>query len=139
MTRNPGKQDGDRLQPQHPHTLVWLDIPVTDLDRAIAFYSQVLSRPLDDYRPGQPMAVFHSPGGAVSAALLKTEDALPGAEGPLPYLNCAGRLKQAVSQVRLNGGRVVRDIHGMEPFGQRAIVIDSEGNRVALHSPEPSA
>lgn len=127
------------MQSQRIHTLVWLDIPVENLDRAMTFYSQVLDWSLVDYRPAQPMAVFHSRGGAVSAALMKTEDTPPAIGGPLPYFNCAGRLKLAVSHVRANGGRVVRDIHGMEPFGHRAIVVDSEGNRIALHSPELDA
>lgn len=124
------------MLPQRSHTLVWLDIPVRDLDRAIGFYTQVLDWPLDDQRPRQPLAVFRHPGGSVSAALLETDSDATGAQGPLPYLNCAGRLERAVSRVRLNGGTVVRDIHGMAPFGYRAIVLDSEGNRIALHSPE---
>lgn len=124
------------MQRERAHSLVWLDIPVRDLDRAMAFYNQILDWPIVDYRPHQPMAVLRTAGGAVSAALIKLEDALPGAEGPLPYFNCSNRLEHAVSRVRPSGGQVVREIHGLEPFGFRAIVIDSEGNRIALHSPE---
>lgn len=118
------------------HTLVWLDIPVQDLDRALAFYSQVLNWPLDDYRPNQPMAVFRHPAGSVSCALLEKPEETGRGRGPLPYFNCAGRLTQALGQVRLHGGEVVQDVQSILPFGFRAIVLDSEGNRIALHSPE---
>ncbi len=118
------------------HTLVWLDIPVQNLNRALAFYSQVLNWPLDDYRPNQPMAVFRHPAGSVSCALLEKPEETGQGRGPLPYFNCAGRLADAVSRVRLNGGEVVQEIQSIHPFGSRAIVLDTEGNRIALHSPE---
>ncbi|GGX63177.1 VOC family protein [Saccharospirillum salsuginis] len=117
------------------HTLVWMDIPVADLDRALTFYRQVLNRTLDDYRPNNPMAVVRSPGG-VSCALIEKPSETGQGYGPLPYFNCAGRLDQALSQAKLNGGRILQDIQSIEPYGYRAIVLDSEGNRIALHSPE---
>jgi predicted enzyme related to lactoylglutathione lyase len=50
------------------------------------------------------------------------------------YLNASGRLDEAVAAVPMNGGSVIKSKHAIGPFGFRAIVIDSEGNRVALHS-----
>jgi len=124
------------MAPNSAHTLVWMDIPVEDLDRARMFYGQVLNQAVDDYRPDNPMAVVRSPGGTVSCALIEKPSETGQGKGPLPYFNCAGRLEQAVSQVRLNGGHVLQDIQSIEPYGFRAIVLDSEGNRIALHSPE---
>lgn len=121
---------------QRMHTLVWLDIPVQDLDRATAFYQQVLDWPMDDYRPGNPMAVFRHPADGVSCALIEKPDDTGQGRGPLPYLNCAGRLDQAVSRVNLNGGEVLDAVRSIQPYGYRAIALDSEGNRIALHSPE---
>ena len=122
---------------RHPtHTLVWMDIPVEDLDRALTFYRHVLNGPLDDYRPDNPMAVIRSPAGSVSCALIEKPSETGLGRGPLPYFNCAGRLDQALSQAKLNGGRILQDIQSIEPYGYRAIVLDSEGNRIALHSPE---
>jgi predicted enzyme related to lactoylglutathione lyase len=39
-----------------------------------------------------------------------------------------------VSKVASNGGTVRQDVHVIGPHGRRAIVLDSEGNQVALHS-----
>ena len=61
----------------------------------------------------------------------------PGGEstgGPLLYLNANGRLDQAVAAAAANGGKVVEPKHQIGPHGYRAIVLDSEGNRIALHS-----
>ena len=49
-------------------------------------------------------------------------------------LNASGRLDEAVAAVPVNGGSVIKPKHAIGPFGFRAIILDSEGNRVALHS-----
>jgi predicted enzyme related to lactoylglutathione lyase len=50
------------------------------------------------------------------------------------YLNANGRLDDAIAAVMANGGKVIKPKHPIGPFGFRAVIIDSEGNRVALHS-----
>jgi predicted enzyme related to lactoylglutathione lyase len=50
------------------------------------------------------------------------------------YLNCNGRLDEAIAAAAVNGGTVTQPKHQIGPFGFRAIILDSEGNRVALHS-----
>jgi predicted enzyme related to lactoylglutathione lyase len=52
----------------------------------------------------------------------------------LLYLNADGRIHEAVKLAEANGGVVKEPIHPIGPNGFRAIIIDSEGNRVALHS-----
>jgi predicted enzyme related to lactoylglutathione lyase len=54
--------------------------------------------------------------------------------GVLLYLGVEGRLRDAVVQVRAHGGEVLEDVHPIGPHGHRALVRDSEGNRIALHS-----
>jgi hypothetical protein len=62
-------------------------------------------------------------------------DNAPSKTGPLIYLNAEGRLPQAVRAAVDHGGKVLQAIHQIGPHGLRAIVLDSEGNRVALHAP----
>jgi hypothetical protein len=33
-----------------------------------------------------------------------------------------------------NGGKVIEDTHAIGPHGFRALLVDSEGNRIAVHS-----
>ena len=118
------------------HRIVWVDIPVTDLDRAIAFYGAVLGMPVSRQEgPGFSFGLLPHEGQDVGGCLVPaTGDAAPSGQGPLVYLNADGRLRPAVAAVAAHGGRVVQDVHPIGPHGYRAIVIDSEGNRVALHA-----
>jgi predicted enzyme related to lactoylglutathione lyase len=50
------------------------------------------------------------------------------------YFNANGRIKDAVDQAEKNGGKVIEPVHSIGPHGYRAILLDSEGNRIALHS-----
>ena len=115
--------------------IVWVDIPVLDLDRAIRFYSAVIGAQVEKQEyPG--MAIGSIPHKDVEAAgCLYLSDAVkPSAEGPLVYLNVHGRIDEAVEAVEPSGGRVLQPVESIGPFGFRAIFLDTEGNRMALHS-----
>ncbi len=115
--------------------VVWVDIPVVDLDRAIRFYSAVLGAPVkrEDF-PGMSIGLLPHEGQDVGGCLHKSDDVKPSDQGPLIYLNAQGRLDQAVAAVPANGGKVLKPRHQIGPYGFRAVILDSEGNRVALHS-----
>jgi uncharacterized protein len=119
------------------HSFVWVDIPVHDLDRAIRFYSAVLDGPVTrEGGPGFAFGVFsHSQDDVGGCLYTPDDDNAPCERGPLVYFNTDGRLGEAVRAVAANGGRIVQAMHQIGPHGYRAIVLDSEGNRVALHSP----
>jgi predicted enzyme related to lactoylglutathione lyase len=114
------------------NTLLWVDIPVLDLDRAIAFYQSLFQLEARDFRPETPTATLQFSGQGSGISLIQTTDIQTGSI--TPYLNCNSRLDEALAQVKLNGGKVLQDKHSMEPFGFRAVILDSEGNRLALHS-----
>ena len=119
------------------HRIVWVDIPVVDLDRAIAFYSAVIGDSVS--KEGGPGFVFgllpHSESDVGGCLYTPSDDNAPSKVGPLVYLNADGRLEQAVEAVTRHGGQVLQPIHPIGPHGWRAVVIDSEGNKIALHSP----
>jgi predicted enzyme related to lactoylglutathione lyase len=112
---------------------VWFDIPVADLDRAAAFYQAVLGVGVKKEAFGNMSfcVIDHRDGNGGCLVLNKEEIA---AGGVLLYLNVDGRIGDAISNVVPNGGSVVQDTHPIGPHGFRAVVLDSEGNRVALHS-----
>ena len=118
------------------HRFVWVDIPVLDLDRAIAFYAKVLATGVT--REGGPGFTFgllaHSGSDVAGCLVVADGDNAPSPRGPLVYLNVDGRIADAERAVAAAGGRVVQATHAIGPHGYRAIVVDSEGNRVALHS-----
>ena len=116
--------------------IVWFDVPVTDLDRAIRFYTAVLGGPVhkEDVQ-GIKFAVLPHKENEVSGCLTPgSEDSKPSLHGPLLYFNCQGRLDQALGAVESNGGKILQAKHPIGAYGFRATVLDSEGNRIALHS-----
>jgi predicted enzyme related to lactoylglutathione lyase len=116
--------------------VVWFDVPVKDLDRAIRFYSAVLGCRIEkeEAAPGMFLGVLPHEGEAIGGCLVIPRDNSPSDHGVLVYLNCDGRLNEAVEAVGAHGGIVLEAVHSIGPYGSRAVVKDSEGNRVALHS-----
>jgi predicted enzyme related to lactoylglutathione lyase len=114
--------------------VVWVDIPVADLDRAAKFYQAVLNCPIHqeafgDFKLG---VIDHADGNG--GCLVVEPDAVAGKSGVLIYLNVNGRIRDAIAKGESHGGKIVQAIHNIGPHGYRAIILDSEGNRVALHS-----
>ena len=114
--------------------LVWFDIPVADLDRAAAFYRAVLGLEVQREKFGdyEFCVLDHRDGNG--GCLVKEPTQITGTGGILCYLNANGRIRDAVAQVAKRGGKVLEPVHAIGPHGFRAVVLDSEGNRLALHS-----
>jgi predicted enzyme related to lactoylglutathione lyase len=121
-------------------TLCWTDIPVTNLDRAIKFYAAVLGRDVKRMSEGgmQYGLLPHEEQNASGCLIVRSDsggdDNRPSPNGPLIYLSVEGRLDNAVKAARDNDGKVLQARQPIGPHGFRAVVIDSEGNRIALHS-----
>lgn len=119
---------------QTSNRAVWFDIPVVDLDRAIAFYRGVLAIGVDKAEfDGFSFGVLEHKDGN-GGCLVPKPDEVIGDKGLLLYLNTEGRIRAAVTMVKELGGEVLEAIHSIGPHGFRAIILDSEGNRIVLHS-----
>ncbi|MHC4380919.1 MAG: VOC family protein [Planctomycetota bacterium] len=116
------------------HRAVWFDIPVADLERSVAFYRAVLGIEvtLESYEGISFGVLEHGEGNGGCLVPQKEEIARDG--GVLLYLNTNGRIREAVEQALVLGGELLEDVHAIGPHGFRALVRDSEGNRIALHS-----
>ncbi len=118
-----------------PNRIVWVDIPVLSLDRAIRFYSAILGSPVEKQEyPGMAIGLMAHKDGEAAGCLYLSPTVKPSADGPLVYLNVHGRLAEALEAVEPLGGKILEPKETITPFGFRAIVLDTEGNRVALHS-----
>jgi uncharacterized protein len=122
------------------NTLCWTDIPVTNLDRAVKFYSAVLGQEVSKFsEQGLEYGLLPHEEQSASGCLCVGSDSAgsdnkPSQNGPLIYLSVEGRLDDAAKAVASNGGKVLQEKHQIGPHGFRAVVVDSEGNRLALHS-----
>lgn len=123
------------------HAIDWFEIPCADIDRAQAFYEQVLDRRLEreNYSgPGMSMAVFPAAGGAqaVRGALMAGPGtASPAESGTVIYLNADPSLADALKRAQAAGGQIRMPLTALpDGMGLIAHIVDSEGNRVGLHA-----
>jgi len=118
----------------------WFEIPVTDMERAIKFYEKVFDFKLDRNTMGPlDMAWFPwIPDGLGSGgSLVHFPNAYkPSNDGVLVYFTAhSGDLANELSRVAEAGGKVLQvKTLISEEHGYMALIIDSEGNRIALHS-----
>ena len=113
---------------------VWFDIPVADLERANVFYRAVLACGVDteDFDGFKFSVLEHKQGNG--GCLVPRPEEISADKGLLLYLNVNGRIRDAVAKAGELGGKLLEDVHPIGPHGFRSLVLDSEGNRIALHS-----
>jgi predicted enzyme related to lactoylglutathione lyase len=117
------------------HAINWFEIFVADLDRATRFYETMLGTQLRrEVFGGTPMAIFAGGQESVKGALVQDPKRKPSAEGPLVYLNAEGKLDAALGRVASARGTVLLPKTDIGDPGFIAVVQDSEGNRIGLHS-----
>jgi predicted enzyme related to lactoylglutathione lyase len=119
------------------NTLNWFEIPVTDFERAKKFYETVFDMKMSkmDFG-GFTMGMFPSEpnNGKLSGAIVHGEYYKPSMEGALVYLNGNPDLQEALDRVEKAGGKIMRPKTQIGEFGFMAVMIDTEGNAVAIHS-----
>jgi len=122
------------------NAISWFEIPATDLERATVFYETILGIklipmdmpnikmrmfPLDDMMTGIGGAVVDSGGFHKPSAT----------DGPLIYLNGNPDVQLVLDKVEAAGGKIVVPKTEISPeYGNMAVIIDTEGNRIAFHS-----
>ncbi len=114
----------------------WFEIYVQDLDRAKQFYETVLQVELERidnmgltlWKFPQVMQDYGSSG-----ALIKMEGFASGGNSTLVYFSCVDCSTEA-ARVSEAGGNVIKEKFSIGQYGFIAIIEDTEGNRVGLHS-----
>lgn len=116
----------------------WFEIPAKDFDRACNFYSKVLNGSIHKMdTPDGGMKMGFLPGmekGEVGGAVVAGEGYEPTDKGSVVYLNGGEDLSEPLARVEEAGGKVVMPKTGIGENGFIAHFLDTEGNRVALHS-----
>jgi uncharacterized protein len=117
--------------------VVWFEIAATDLERAKKFYSEVFQVEMQYVdMPDSPMYMMGSgeegvPGSG--GALVKSADNVPSTAGTIVYFYCNDVALES-SRVEAAGGTVIVPKTSLGEFGFMAMFIDTEGNKVGMHS-----
>jgi hypothetical protein len=121
------------------HAISWFEIPAEDLDRAQKFYEKIfdiemIPMELAEFKMRMfPLEDMSGVGGAVvySAEFYKSSST----DGTLLYLNANPNVQNILDKVEDAGGKIVVQKTEISPeYGYMAVIIDSEGNRIGLHS-----
>lgn len=118
----------------------WFEIPVEKMGRAISFYEKVFDLKLDLHKMGPlEMAWFpwiEDTSGSPGSLVCYPDAYKPSADGVLIYLTAhSGDLNNELARVEAVGGKILQEKTEISAdYGFMALIIDSEGNRIALHS-----
>ncbi len=120
--------------------VAWCEIYVQDMARAKAFYEAMLGMPLSRLEGSGTegeMAMWAFPmqpeGEGCSGALVQMAGMPSGGNSVIVYFGCDDCAVQA-GRAAAAGGRVERPKFSIGPYGFIALVVDTEGNMIGLHS-----
>lgn len=121
------------------HAVNWIEIPVADFDRAVAFYNTIFQRTMfTNMMGGKQMAFLPMDPASrgVGGALVKAAGYVPADIGAKVYLAGGDDLSVVLGRVEAAGGKILEPRMLITPeIGYVAFFRDTEGNRVGLHSP----
>jgi uncharacterized protein len=122
------------------HAISWFEIPAVDLERAQAFYETIFDIkliPLDLQNLKMRMFPIEDPMTGIGGAICCAEGFyIPSAtQGVLVYLNANPDVQRILDKVEAAGGKVAVPKTQISPeYGFMGVFIDTEGNRIGLHS-----
>lgn len=114
----------------------WFEIYVDDMARARSFYERVFQCQLTQLG-NNDVELWAFPADqtcyGTTGALVKMKDIAAGKNSTIVYFNCDDC---AIEQQRVheNGGKVIKEKFSIGEYGLIALVTDSEGNMIGLHS-----
>lgn len=113
-----------------------VEISVNDFARAVKFYQTVLDISIEEMEmDGNQMGILPNEEGTVNVVLIKGNDYKPTTDGVVLYLNAGKDLQPMLDKVAQNGGQVIVPKTKISPeMGYFALFIDTEGNKLGLHS-----
>ena len=121
------------------NAISWFEIPAIDLSRAQKFYETIFGISMTAMDLANikmrmfPLEDMMGVGGAIvdSGGFHKPS----ATDGPLIYLNANPDVQQVLDKTEAAGGKIMVPKTEISPeYGYMAVIIDTEGNRIALHA-----
>ena len=113
-----------------------VEIPTSNFSRAVAFYNAILDMQIEEIdMGGVKMGLFPNEGEGIFVHLIQGTEYKPAADGVIVYFNGGTDLQNVVTKIEANGGETVVPKTEIGPeMGYYAMFIDTEGNKLGLHS-----
>ena len=118
------------------NSLNWFEIPVNDFVRAKMFYEAIYGSEIQEIPfPDGLYGMFPCDmGSGVGGGIVKGDGYEPSATGTIVYLNGGEDLDIPLARVEAAGGKIIFPKTSIGENGFMAHIMDTEGNRIALHS-----
>jgi predicted enzyme related to lactoylglutathione lyase len=122
------------------NAISWFEIPTTDINRAQQFYETIFNIKLNPLNlPQIKMRMFpiDNPMTGIGGALVDSGGFHKPSvtEGPLIYLNGNPDVQIILDKVEAAGGKIMMPKTTIsDEYGDMAVIIDTEGNRIAFHN-----
>jgi uncharacterized protein len=122
------------------HAISWFEIPTTDINRAQKFYETLFNiqmTAIDMENIKMRMFPLDNPMEGVGGALVDSGGfhKASATEGPLIYLNGNPDVQLILDKVEAAGGKILVPKMEISPeYGDMAVILDTEGNRIAFHN-----
>ena len=114
----------------------WFEIYVQDMKRAKKFYEKTFAVKLQAL-PSPIIEMQAFPMGqklpGCAGALVRMEGKDSGGGGTIVYFSCANCAVEA-GRAKKNGGKIFKKKFSIGEYGFIALVVDTEGNMIGLHS-----
>ena len=120
----------------------WFEIPVLKMDRAVKFYNSVFQIDIKVQQFGPtamgwfPFPEDSNAKGAGGSLIHNPDHYKPSDQGSLIYFTSrSGDINDELGRIEATGGKILRTKTQIsEDHGYMALFLDTEGNRIALHS-----
>jgi len=109
------------------NAISWFEIPVKNFERAKSFYKTMLATEIGVFS-------YDEDNNKVGGAIIEMEGYEPSQQGVHVYLNGGDDLAAPLSRVEAAGGKIVMPKTDIGENGFMAQFLDTEGNKIALHS-----
>ena len=119
------------------NSLNWFEIPAKNIKRSMKFYENIFGIKMEEMEMnGMQMAFFpwKEGSGKANGGLVQSKIHKPSKDGAVIYLNANPKMDKVLAKINKAGGKVVMPKMQTGDFGYMAFFIDTEGNKVALHS-----
>ncbi len=119
------------------NSLNWFEIPALDIDRSKIFYETIFDLEMSEMEmDGMKMAFFpFAPGtGKANGGIAQSPGHKPSMEGTVIYLNANPDMAPVLEKVEAAGGKILMPKTAIGENGFMAMITDTEGNSIGIHS-----
>jgi predicted enzyme related to lactoylglutathione lyase len=121
------------------NSLNWFEIPAVEIARSQKFYETIFDIKMETMEMGESVMAFFPwtpSSGKATGAVVQSTQHKPSMEGSIIYLNANPSMDNVMTRIEVAGGKVLMPKMNIGEHGNIAFILDTEGNKIGIHSVE---